>query len=265
MSDVDPAEESDDDGNNAGADVLFDAPPLPELERMIEAILFASSEPLTRPQIEERLPHGSDASAAIESLRKRYEGRGVALVRIGPAWAFRTAPDLGFLMRREAQDTRRLSRAAVETLAIIAYHQPATRAEIEEIRGVSVSRGTLDLLLELDWIKLGRRRETPGRPITFVTTSEFLDHFGLESARDLPGIKELRAAGLLESRPQPGEGLSLEDDSAPADDEDTEDTEDMFEQDADEPYNASQEVVETTETPPPSETSNFTPEDPERR
>ncbi|MEM7190790.1 MAG: SMC-Scp complex subunit ScpB [Pseudomonadota bacterium] len=182
-------------------EALFDAPPLPEVERMIEALLFASAEPMTRAQIEDRLPHGTDAGAAIESLRKRYEGRGVSLSRIGPGWAFRTAPDLGHLMRREAVETRRLSRAAVETLAIIAYHQPTTRAEIEEIRGVSVSRGTLDLLLELDWIKLGRRRETPGRPVTFVTTGAFLDHFGLSSARDLPGIKELRAAGLLESRP----------------------------------------------------------------
>ncbi|MEM9138413.1 MAG: SMC-Scp complex subunit ScpB [Pseudomonadota bacterium] len=207
-------------------EALFDAPPLPELERMVEAILFASAEPLTRPQIEERLPHGSDASAAIESLRKRYQGRGVALMRIGPAWAFRTAPDLGHLMRRDAQETRRLSRAAIETLAIIAYHQPTTRAEIEEIRGVSVSRGTLDLLLELDWIKLGRRRETPGRPVTFVTTAAFLDHFGLESARDLPGIKELRAAGLLDNRPPPGEVLSLDDDDPAGTDD--QDTEDMF-------------------------------------
>ena len=188
-------------GLGTATEALFEAPPLPELERMIEAILFASSEPLTRPQIEERLPHGADAAAAIESVRKRYEGRGVNLVRIGPAWAFRTAPDLGFLMRREARETRKLSRAAIETLAIIAYHQPTTRAEIEEIRGVSVSRGTLDLLLELDWIKLGRRRETPGRPVTFVTTAAFLDHFGLESARDLPGLKELREAGLLDNRP----------------------------------------------------------------
>ena len=192
-------------------DALFQAPPLPEVERMVEAILFASAEPMTRPQIEERLPHGADAVAAIEGLRRRYEGRGVNLVRIGPAWAFRTASDLGHLMRREAQETRRLSRAAVETLAIIAYHQPTTRAEIEEIRGVSVSRGTLDLLLELDWIKLGRRRDTPGRPVTFVTTQAFLDHFGLESSRDLPGIAELRAAGLLDSRP-PGEAEDAEPD-----------------------------------------------------
>jgi segregation and condensation protein B len=186
-------------------EALFDAPPLAEQERMVEAILFASAEPLSLAQIGERLPHGSDAGAAMALLRDRYEGRGVSVARIGPGWALRTAPDLGFLMRREAKETRRLSRAAIETLAIIAYHQPVTRAEIEEIRGVSLSRGTIDILLELDWIRLGRRRETPGRPVTFVTTPAFLDHFGLESARDLPGIKELRAAGLLESTPPPGD------------------------------------------------------------
>lgn len=187
------------------AAALFDAPPLAEQERMAEAILFAGPEPMTLAQIAERMPHGSDAAAAMELLRKRYEGRGVRLVRIGPGWAFRTAPDLGFLMRREARETRKLSRAAIETLAIIAYHQPATRAEIEEIRGVSLSRGTIDMLLELDWIRLGRRRETPGRPVTFVTTQAFLDHFGLSSPRDLPGIKELRDAGLLDSTPPSGD------------------------------------------------------------
>ncbi len=187
------------------AEALFDAPPVAEQERMVEAILFASAEPLSLAQIGERLPHGSDAGAALELLRERYHGRGVSVAKIGPGWALRTAPDLGFLMRREARETRRLSRAAIETLAIIAYHQPVTRAEIEEIRGVSLSRGTIDILLDLEWIRLGRRRETPGRPVTFVTTAAFLDHFGLESARDLPGIKELRAAGLLESTPPPGD------------------------------------------------------------
>jgi segregation and condensation protein B len=199
--------------------LLFEAPPLPEQERMVEAILFAAAEPLTLAQLAERLPHGSDAKAALEMLRRRYEGRGVHLVRIGPGWAFRTAPDLGFLMRREARETRRLSRAAIETLAIIAYHQPVTRAEIEEIRGVSLSRGTIDILLELEWIRLGRRRDTPGRPVTFVTTAQFLDHFGLESARDLPGIKELRAAGLLDSTPPAGE----DEDGPPGPDADIDD------------------------------------------
>ncbi len=183
---------------------LFEAPPMGEQERMVEAILFATAEPVTSRELEARMPHGSDPTEALVHLRKRYEGRGVNVVRVGDAWAIRTAPDLGFLMQRETVETRKLSRAAIETLAIIAYHQPATRAEIEEIRGVSVSRGTVDQLLEMEWIRFGRRRMTPGRPVTFVVTQEFLDHFGLENARDLPGLKELRAAGLLENRPPPG-------------------------------------------------------------
>lgn len=183
---------------------LFEAPPLAEQERMIEAILFASSEPVTLAELESRLPHGCDPAEALVHLRKRYEGRGVHIVRVGDAWAFRTAADLGHLMRKETVEQRKLSRAAIETLAIVAYHQPVTRAEIEEIRGVAVSRGTIDQLLEMEWIRLGRRRMTPGRPVTFVVTEQFLDHFGLESARDLPGLKELRAAGLLDNRPLPG-------------------------------------------------------------
>ncbi len=207
---------------------LFEAPPLAEQERMVEAILFAAQKPQTLREIEERMPHGSDPAEALVHLEKRYQGRGVALVKIGDAWAFRTAPDLGFLMSREAVETRKLSRAAIETLAIIAYHQPVTRAEIEEIRGVSVSRGTLDLLMEMEWIRLGRRRMTPGRPVTFVVTQEFLDHFGLESARDLPGIKELREAGLLDNRPPPGrEGA--QDDGDDDEGEDRAGQDDMFE------------------------------------
>ena len=187
---------------------LFDPPPLAEQERMIEAILFASAAPLSLKQITERLPQGCDPAEALAHLRARYSGRGVNLVRVGDAYALRTAPDLGWLLQSERVETRKLSRAAIETLAIIAYHQPVTRAEIEEIRGVAVSRGTIDQLLELEWIRLGRRRMTPGRPVTFVVTEEFLDHFGLESARDLPGLKELREAGLLESRPPPGQPLA---------------------------------------------------------
>lgn len=183
---------------------LFEAPLMAEQERMVEAILFASSEPVTVRELEARMPHGCDASEALVYLRKRYEGRGVTINRVGDAWAVRTAGDLGYLMQKEIVETRKLSRAAIETLAIIAYHQPATRAEIEEIRGVSVSRGTIDQLLEMEWIRFGRRRMTPGRPVTFVVTQGFLDHFGLENARDLPGLKELRAAGLLENRPPPG-------------------------------------------------------------
>jgi segregation and condensation protein B len=183
---------------------LFDAPVMAEQERMVEAILFASAEPVSVAELIRRMPHGCDPAEALAYLRKRYEGRGVHVVRVGDAYAFRTASDLGHLMQKETVETRKLSRAAIETLAIVAYHQPVTRAEIEEIRGVAVSRGTVDQLMELDWIRLGRRRMTPGRPVTFVVTEHFLDHFGLESARDLPGIKELRAAGLLDNRPLPG-------------------------------------------------------------
>lgn len=183
---------------------LFDAPLMAEQERMVEAVLFASATPVTLRDLQARMPHGCNPVEALAHLRKKYEGRGVQVVRIGDTWAMRTAPDLGFLMQKETVETRKLSRAAIETLAIIAYHQPVTRAEIEEIRGVSVSRGTVDQLLEMEWIRLGRRKMTPGRPVTFVVTPNFLDHFGLESARDLPGLKELRSAGLLENRPPPG-------------------------------------------------------------
>ena len=191
---------------------LFDAPVMAEQERMVEAILFASADPVTVAELSARMPHGCDPAEALMHLRSRYEGRGVHLVRVGDAWAFRTAADLGFLMRKETVEQKKLSGAAIETLAIVAYHQPVTRAEIEEIRGVAVSRGTIDQLLEMDWIRFGRRRMTPGRPVTFVVTDHFLDHFGLESARDLPGIKELRAAGLLDNRPLPGSIRQPDDD-----------------------------------------------------
>jgi segregation and condensation protein B len=205
---------------------LFDAPPLADQERMAEAILFASAQPVTLRELAGRMPHGCAPAEAIALLQKRYVGRGVALVQVGDAYAFRTAPDLGYLMQRETVETRKLSRAAIETLAIIAYHQPTTRAEIEEIRGVSVSRGTIDQLLELEWIRFGRRKMTPGRPVTFVVTQQFLDHFGLETARDLPGLKELRSAGLLDNRLPPS-GMPLSPD--PEQDEDGEQG-DMFEE-----------------------------------
>ncbi|WP_417257427.1 SMC-Scp complex subunit ScpB [Celeribacter sp.] len=222
MTDTDlPPDLTDDAADDGQTESLFEAPPLAEQERMVEAVLFASADPVTLTDLTSRMPHGCDAKAALELLQRRYEGRGVRVVKVGEAWAIRTAPDLGYLMQKETVETRKLSRAAIETLAIIAYHQPCTRAEIEEIRGVSVSRGTIDQLLEMEWIRFGRRRMSPGRPVTYVVTSGFLDHFGLESARDLPGVKELRAAGLLESRPLPGLG---------GDDEDDEDgQEDMFE------------------------------------
>lgn len=199
---------------------LFEAPPMAEQERMIEAILFATAEPQSKVQIENRMPHGADVAEALVHVRKRYEGRGVNLVKVGDAWAFRTAPDLGFLMQKEQVEVRKLSRAGIETLAIIAYHQPVTRAEIEEIRGVSVSSGTIDMLMALDWIKLGRRRMTPGRPVTFIVTQTFLDHFGLENSRDLPGVKELRDAGLLDNRSPPGVALETPDEDSEDDQED---------------------------------------------
>lgn len=207
---------------------LFEAPPMAEQERMVEAILFATAEPITSKEIEARMPHGSDAAEALVHLRNRYEGRGVNVVRVGEAWAIRTAGDLGFLMQKETVETRKLSRAAIETLAIVAYHQPVTRAEIEEIRGVSVSRGTVDQLLELEWIRFGRRRMTPGRPVTYVVTQHFLDHFGLENARDLPGLKELRAAGLLENRPPMGNIAALEGDEDEESDAPLEDQDELF-------------------------------------
>ena len=213
------------DKDTSQEESLFEAPPIAEQERMVEAILFASAEPVAVRELNSRMPHGCDAAEALVHLRKRYEGRGVHVVKVGDAWAFRTAADLAFLMKKETVETRKLSRAATETLAIIAYHQPVTRAEIEEIRGVSVSRGTLDQLLEMEWIRFGRRRMSPGRPITFIVTESFLDHFGLENARDLPGLKELRAAGLLDNRPPPGTGqLSDEDD------DDDENQSEMFEE-----------------------------------
>jgi segregation and condensation protein B len=208
---------------------LFDAPLMAEQERMVEAILFATTDPVTVKELESRMPHGCDPAEALAYLRKRYNGRGVSLVKIGDAWALRTASDLGFLMQKETVETRKLSRAAVETLAIVAYHQPVTRAEIEEIRGVSVSRGTVDQLIELEWIRFGRRRMTPGRPVTFVVTQDFLDHFGLESARDLPGLQELRSAGLLESRPAPWMGDTVVDEGDGDDDSESDDDGDQSE------------------------------------
>lgn len=171
-----------------------------EVKRMVEAIVFASAEPVSERLIADRLPDGADIDAALEALRSEYEMRGVNLVRVADSWAFRTASDLSFLMNRNAVQQRKLSRAALEMLAVIAYHQPVTRAEIEEIRGVETSKGTLDILLETGWVKMRGRRRTPGRPVTYGTSTEFLDHFGLEELRDLPGIEELKGAGLLSPR-----------------------------------------------------------------
>ena len=169
--------------------------------RLVEALLFAAAEPLGDAVLRARLPEDADLAAVLADLGRLYEGRGVNLVRIAEGWAFRTAPDLSSRMQVSRDVPRKPSRAAVETLAIIAYHQPVTRAEIESIRGVTTSKGTLDLLMEAGWVRPGRRRATPGRPLTWITTKDFLDHFGLVSVDDLPGVEELKSAGLLDTRP----------------------------------------------------------------
>jgi segregation and condensation protein B len=175
-----------------------------EAVRIAEALLFASAIPLAEADIAGRLPSGTDVAAVLADLARHYEGRGVTLVRVAGLWMFRTAPDLGFLLRREASEQKRLSRAALETLAIVAYHQPVTRAEIEDIRGVSTARGTMDVLLETGWVRMRGRRRSPGRPVTYGTTDSFLVHFGLERIADLPGLEDLRGAGLIEGTVPPG-------------------------------------------------------------
>lgn len=169
--------------------------------RLIEAILFASAEPLGPAQLARHLPEGADLPSLMQELAALYANRGVNLVQAGDRWAFRTASDLAPLMQIEHKVVRKLTRAALETLAVIAYHQPATRGEIEEVRGVALSRGTLDTLLEAGWIRPKGRRRTPGRPVTWATTPDFLDHFGLEGLDALPGLAELKAAGLLDAGP----------------------------------------------------------------
>ena len=169
--------------------------------RLLEALLFASENPIPEKVIADRLPEGVDIQTLLRKLTAMYKNRGVNLVKAGKNWAFRTAPDVRAQLVVEKEMTRKLSRAAVETLAIVAYHQPITRAEIEEIRGVSVSRGTLDVLLEASWIRPRGRRRTPGRPVTWGTTESFLDHFGLEGLDDLPGLDDLKASGLIDKRP----------------------------------------------------------------
>jgi segregation and condensation protein B len=171
-----------------------------EAVRMAEAIVFASAEPVSEKQLAQRLPEGIDVPAAMAELQQIYSRRGVNLVKVADAWAFRTAGDLAFLMSRDSVQQKKLSRAALEVLAIIAYHQPVTRAEIEEIRGVETSKGTIDTLMETEWIRMRGRRKTPGRPVTYGTTDTFLDHFALEEIRDLPGMEELKGAGLLAAR-----------------------------------------------------------------
>lgn len=190
-----------------------------EALRVLEAVLFAAAEPQDEDSLNKRLPEGTDVKKLLAELAERYSQRGVNLTKVAGKWAMRTATDLGPVMAKEVGEPKKLSRAAVETLAILAYHQPVTRAEIEEIRGVSISKGTLDLLIETGWARLRGRRKTPGRPVTYGTTENFLIHFGLESIEDLPGVEELKGAGFLEGRlpsgfsiPMPSDDPILRDD-----------------------------------------------------
>jgi segregation and condensation protein B len=210
--------------------VAVDDPPdmpeaRPEHLRLLEALLFAAAEPLDEATLAARMPDGVDVAVALARLKDEYALRGVNLVRIAGKWTFRTATDLSWLLARDAVETRKLSRAALETLAIIAYHQPVTRAEVEDVRGVSMSKGTLDVLLETGWIRPRGRRKSPGRPITFGTTEAFLGHFGLEALTDLPGLDELKGAGLFDSRLPAGFSVPV-----PSDEPDLREDEDPLEE-----------------------------------
>ena len=180
-----------------------------DFARAVEAALFAAEEPLTPAELRPHVGDGGDLPATLAQLAQDYAGRGVNLVERGGRWHFQTAADLAHILRRERDETRKLSRAAMETLAIIAYHEPVSRAEIEAIRGVQVAKGTLDVLMEAGWVRFRGRRRTPGRPVTMGTTVEFLDHFGLEELRDLPGLDELKGAGLLSGRIPPNFGIPV--------------------------------------------------------
>ncbi|MGA2042515.1 MAG: SMC-Scp complex subunit ScpB [Roseiarcus sp.] len=186
----------------------------PEALRIAEALVFAAAEPLDEATIATRLPDGADVGLVMAELQRVYAGRGVNLVRVARKWTFRTAGDLAWLLAREDREQRKLSRAAIETLAIVAYHQPVTRADIEEIRGVAVSKGALDVLMEAGWVRMRGRRRSPGRPITYGTTQDFLVHFGLDAIGDLPGLDELKGAGLFDAVLPPGFGVPLPSDDA---------------------------------------------------
>jgi segregation and condensation protein B len=190
--------------------------------RLLEAMLFASEEPIDEKDLAARLPEGTNLAGALEQLREDYASRGVNLVRIDGKWTFRTAADLSWLLSKETTEKRKLSRAAIETLSIIAYHQPVTRSEIEELRGVSTSAGSVDVLLETGWIRPRGRRKTPGRPVTYGTTADFLSHFGLDAVADLPGLEELKGAGMFDGRlpagfsvPMPSDDAALQHDEDP--------------------------------------------------
>jgi segregation and condensation protein B len=259
LSLVPSSQESNDNGRDDAGDEPVRAGALPrnvaalpfadhrEKLRILEALLFAASEPLDEAKLATHLADAEEIGALIEELRGFYAGRGVNLVKVAGKWAFRTAEDLAYLLERYATQERRLSKAALETLSIIAYHQPVTRAEIEEIRGVTTSAGTLDILLETGWVRLRGRRRAPGRPVTYGTTDAFLSHFGLEGIKDLPGLSELRASGLLDGNlppdftvPDPTDLASLMPDELPLeagedeDEDELDDGEDDEQEDAEE-------------------------------
>ena len=198
-----------------------------EGKRIAEALLFAATDPVEQKELAKRMPEDADVEAVLEELKAEYSLRGINLVRVGTKWIFRTAADLGWLLSRETQEQKKLSRAALETLAICAYHQPVTRAEIEDIRGVAISKGTMDVLIETGWVRLRGRRKAPGRPVTYGTTDAFLLHFGLEQITDLPGLEELKGAGLFDGRLPSGFGVPTPNDSP-----ELTDSEDPLEDDA---------------------------------
>jgi segregation and condensation protein B len=204
-------------------------PEADDVQRTLEAILFASAEPVDEKLLESRLPEGTDLKAELKKLGDHYATRGVNLVRVAGKWALRTASDLGHRIARDTPPPRKLSRAAIETLAIVAYHQPVTRAEIEEIRGVTINTGTLDVLIQSGWVRLRGRRKVPGRPVTYGTTEDFLIHFGLDQIEDLPGLDELKGAGFLDDRlpagfavPIPNDISTLREDEEPLEEGDPE-------------------------------------------
>jgi segregation and condensation protein B len=212
--------------------------PAADSDRMVEALLFASDTPVTAMSIAARLPESTDVGGALARLKRRYTGRGVALVEVAGGWRFQTAPDLAYLMEERREEPKKLSRAALETLAIIAYHQPCTRSEIEEVRGVAVGRGTLDLLMEIGWVRAGVRRQSPGKPLTYKTTNDFLSHFNLARLDDLSGKADLQAQGLLDARlppdfevPRPMASPDMDDDGGAPDgrDDASDFTKDFFE------------------------------------
>ena len=194
-------------------DAAGEAAALHEAKRIAEALLFAATEPVEESELKKRISDDVKIRDVLEALKADYATRGVNLVRVGSKWIFRTAADLGYLLSRETQEQKKLSRAALETLAIVAYHQPVTRAEIEDIRGVAISKGTMDVLIETGWVRLRGRRKAPGRPVTYGTTEAFLLHFGIEQITDLPGLEELKGAGLFDGRLPQGFGVPTPNDS----------------------------------------------------